>query len=93
MTAIPPLILVIDDEPLTVAMAMTAHSPWRGLPDMTVGIRHALAPYCYRCPFKLKPESCGAACADDVEELIRTTTTGRPSQNQWERGSMGKRSC
>lgn len=63
----------------TLAMAMTAHSPWRGLPDMTVGIRHALAPYCYRCPLKLNPENCGTACAHDVEELIRTTTTGRPA--------------
>ncbi len=63
----------------TLATTMTAHSPWRGLPDMTVGVRHALAPYCYRCPLRLKPETCGTACAHDLEELIRTTTTGRPA--------------
>ena len=62
-----------------LATTMTAHSPYRGLPDMTVGVRHALAPYCYRCPLKLKPESCGVACAQDLEEVIRTTTTGRPA--------------
>jgi 4-aminobutyrate aminotransferase len=42
-------------------------------------IRHAMAPYCYRCPLKLKPESCGTACAQDVEEVIKTTTSGRPA--------------
>src|SRR5947209_1100959 len=62
-----------------LATTMTAHSPWRGLPDQAWGIKHALAPYCYRCPLKLKPETCGAACAEDLEELIKTTTTGRPA--------------
>jgi 4-aminobutyrate aminotransferase len=38
-----------------------------------------MAPYCYRCPLKLKPEDCGVACAQDVEEVIRTTTSGRPA--------------
>ncbi len=37
---------------------------------------HAHAPYCYRCPFKATPGNCGLACANDVEELIQTTTTG-----------------
>ncbi|MBM3461694.1 MAG: aspartate aminotransferase family protein [Armatimonadetes bacterium] len=58
---------------------MTAHSPYRGLPDMVAGVKHALAPYCYRCPLKLEPGTCGVACAEDLEELIRTTTTGRPA--------------
>src|SRR5947207_9772909 len=34
------------------------------------------APYCYRCPFKLTYPECGLACANDIEELIMTTTTG-----------------
>jgi 4-aminobutyrate aminotransferase len=37
---------------------------------------HAHAPYCYRCPFKLEYPQCELACADDIEELIRTCTTG-----------------
>jgi 4-aminobutyrate aminotransferase-like enzyme len=41
------------------------------------GIKHALSPYCYRCPLKLTYPSCGVACAKDIEELIRTTTSGR----------------
>jgi 4-aminobutyrate aminotransferase-like enzyme len=36
-----------------------------------------VAPYCYRCPLELKYPDCGVACADDVEEVIRTTTSGR----------------
>jgi len=62
-----------------LAMSMTAHANWRlgGVQDPA--IRHAVAPYCYRCPLKLSYPSCGVACAQDVEEVIRTTTSGRPA--------------
>jgi 4-aminobutyrate aminotransferase-like enzyme len=62
-----------------LAMSMTAHANWRlgGVHDPA--IRHALAPYCYRCPLKLSYPSCGVACASDVEEVIKTTTSGRPA--------------
>jgi 4-aminobutyrate aminotransferase len=62
-----------------LSMSLTAHSGWRlgGVHDGS--IRHAMAPYCYRCPLGLKPESCGTACAQDVEEVINTTTSGRPA--------------
>lgn len=62
-----------------LAMSMTAHAPWRlgGVHDPS--IRHALAPYCYRCPLKLTYPDCGVACAGDVEEVIKTTTSGRPA--------------
>ena len=59
-----------------LAQSLTAHSPWRALPTQIASVKHALAPYCYRCPMKLKYPDCGAACAEDVEELIQTTTTG-----------------
>jgi 4-aminobutyrate aminotransferase-like enzyme len=60
------------------ATALTAvgHSTWRPLPAQIAGIVHARAPYCYRCPFKLTYPQCGLACANDIEELIMTTTTG-----------------
>jgi 4-aminobutyrate aminotransferase-like enzyme len=60
------------------ATALTAvgHSTWRALPAQIAGIVHARAPYCYRCPFKLTYPECGLACANDIEELIMTTTTG-----------------
>src|ERR687883_43941 len=60
------------------ATALTAvgHSTWRPLPAQIAGIVHARAPYCYRCPLKLSYPECGLACAEDIEELIMTTTTG-----------------
>ncbi len=58
------------------ALSSAGHSTWRPLPAQVAGISHARAPYCYRCPFKLSPENCGAACAEDVKEVIETTTTG-----------------
>lgn len=60
-----------------LAQSLTAHSNYRSVPTQIAGIKHALAPYCYRCPLKLEPKSCGVACAKDLDELIRTTTTGR----------------
>jgi len=61
----------------TLAQSLTGVSGWRALPTMVPGVKHAVSPYCYRCPLKLTYPSCGIACAKDIEELIRTTTTGR----------------
>ena len=58
------------------ALSAVGHSNWRPLPAQVAGIVHAPAPYCYRCPFKLTYPECGLRCADDIEELIMTTTTG-----------------
>ena len=58
-----------------LAVTMTAQAPWRST-DYIAGIKHALTPYCYRCPLGLKPDTCGIACAQDLEELIKTTTPG-----------------
>jgi 4-aminobutyrate aminotransferase len=58
------------------ALSTIGHSNWKPISSQVAGIVHAVAPYCYRCPFKLEYPSCGVACADDVEELIKTTTTG-----------------
>lgn len=60
-----------------LAQSLTAHTSWRALPTQVPAVKHALAPYCYRCPLKLKYPQCGIACAEDVEELIQTTTTGK----------------
>jgi len=59
-----------------LAQSLTAHSSWRAIPTQVASIKHALSPYCYRCPLKLKYPDCGVACAEDVKELISTTTTG-----------------
>lgn len=59
-----------------LAQSLTAHSSWRAIPTQVASIKHALSPYCYRCPLKLKYPDCGVACAEDVKELIATTTIG-----------------
>ncbi|MDQ3798836.1 MAG: aspartate aminotransferase family protein [Acidobacteriota bacterium] len=58
------------------ALSSVGHSTWRPIPAQVAGIVHARAPYCYRCPFKMTPENCGAACAEDVKDVIMTATTG-----------------
>ncbi len=58
------------------ALSAMGHAPWRPLPPQVAGFVHAQAPYCYRCPFKLTYPECGLACANDIEELIMTTTSG-----------------
>jgi len=60
-----------------LALSLTANYAWRvggpGLP----GIVHAHNAYCYRCPFEKTYPACDLVCARDVEELIRTATSGR----------------
>src|SRR5437660_9122836 len=61
-----------------LAQSLTGHGTWRkSLPVGTSGIVHALNPYCYRCPFGMKPTDCGIECAKDVEAVIQTTTSGQ----------------
>jgi 4-aminobutyrate aminotransferase len=58
-------------------MGLTAQSNWRLGPVTQAGIVHAVNAYCYRCPYGLSYPSCEVRCAQDVEQVIRTTTSGR----------------
>jgi 4-aminobutyrate aminotransferase len=58
-----------------LALTLTAQSAWRLAPAQP-GIVHAHNAYCYRCPFGLTYPDCEVRCAQDMEELIRTTTSG-----------------
>jgi 4-aminobutyrate aminotransferase-like enzyme len=60
-----------------LAQSLTAHSAFRAVTTQVAAVKHAHAPYCYRCPMKLQYPSCDLACARDIEELIRTTTQGQ----------------
>jgi len=60
-----------------MAMTLTGQSSWRLGPPLTAGIVHTHNAYCYRCPFGLQYPDCGVKCAQDVEDVIRTTTSGR----------------
>src|SRR5215203_6522013 len=59
------------------ALSSIGHHTWKPTASQVAGFVHAHAPNCYRCPFNATPDNCGLACANDVEELIQTTTTGK----------------
>lgn len=59
-----------------LAQSLTGHNKYRNVTTQVAGIKHAHAPYCYRCPFGATYPSCDVKCARDIEELIQTTTTG-----------------
>jgi alanine-glyoxylate transaminase/(R)-3-amino-2-methylpropionate-pyruvate transaminase len=60
-----------------LGQSLTAHAKYRVVQTQAAGVKHAHAPYCYRCPFGLTYPSCELQCAKDIEELIQTTTTGQ----------------
>ena len=63
-----------------LATNLTAHAPWRPLASSIPGIKHVMAPYPYRCPFKSPcDESCIDKFGDDLEDAIQTTTSGKPA--------------
>jgi len=63
-----------------MATSVTAHSGWRPLATPVPGIKHAKAPNPYRCPFKQPcDDDCVDSFVDDLEEVIVTTTNGRPA--------------
>ncbi len=60
-----------------LAQSLVGHAKYRGIPTQIAAVKHAVSPYCYRCPFGLKYPSCELKCAQDIEELILTTTMGQ----------------
>jgi 4-aminobutyrate aminotransferase len=60
----------------SLAMGVSGQASWKIGPAVQPGIAFAHNAYCYRCPFGLTYPSCEIRCARDVEEVIRTTTTG-----------------
>ena len=61
------------------AVSAMGHASWRPIAPVMPGISLMPAPYCYRCPFGLTYPSCELRCADDMKEVIATTTTGAPA--------------
>jgi len=59
------------------AMSLTAHANWRLSPVTDSGVVHAHNAYCYRCAFEKTYPECKLLCARDVEELIKTSTSGK----------------
>lgn len=63
----------------SATMGLTAHSTWKFKSNPNLNVKHALAPYCYRCPYGLEYPSCGLKCAHDVENVIKYETSGEPA--------------
>jgi len=59
-----------------MAMSITGQGAWKLGPPQA-GVVHALNAYCYRCPLGLTYPNCEVRCAQDLEDLIRTSTSGR----------------
>ena len=62
-----------------LAMNLTGIGMWRTDPHPVGGIHFTPNPYCYRCPLGKKHPSCDLACANAVEDIIKTATSGRPA--------------
>ena len=60
----------------SLTMGLSANASWKLGPPQA-GVTHAHNAYCYRCPYGLRYPDCGVRCASDVEDVIRTTTSGR----------------
>ncbi|MEZ4423725.1 MAG: aspartate aminotransferase family protein [Gemmatimonadota bacterium] len=64
----------------SLAANVTAHASWRPLASQVAGIHHAIAPDTYRLHVPIADEDALAEYfARDLDEVIRTTTNGRPA--------------
>jgi 4-aminobutyrate aminotransferase len=61
------------------AIGITGNKGWSASSFSPLNVSYALAPYCYRCPLGLAYPECGVACAEDLRNVIETTTTGEPA--------------
>ena len=61
----------------STAMSMTAHSHWRQGNVFDGSIKHVKNPYRYRFPFEVSDEQYLDYLIDDLQEMIRTCTTGK----------------
>ncbi|MBQ7497135.1 MAG: aspartate aminotransferase family protein, partial [Selenomonas sp.] len=62
-----------------LTMSLTGIGMWRTDPNPVGGISFAPNPYCYRCPLGKKYPECDLACANAVEDIIKTATSGQPA--------------
>ena len=62
-----------------LTMSLTGIGMWRTDPNPVGGINFAPNPYCYRCPLGKKHPECNLACADAIEDIIKTATSGQPA--------------
>ena len=61
------------------AIGITGNRGWSASSFSPLNVSYALPAYCYRCPLGLAYPDCGVACAEDLRNVIETTTTGEPA--------------
>jgi 4-aminobutyrate aminotransferase len=57
--------------------SLTGLHTYRKAGVIPYGIVQAPGPYCYRCPYGLTYPSCDLHCAKDIDEVIKTSTSGQ----------------
>ncbi len=62
-----------------LTMSVTGIQMWRTDPHPCGGIHFAPNAYCYRCPMGKRYPECDLACANAVEDIIKTATSGHPA--------------
>ena len=62
-----------------LTMSLTGLGMWRTDFNPVGGINFAPNPYCYRCPLGKKYPECDLECANKIETIIQTATSGRPA--------------
>ena len=62
-----------------LTMSITSIGMWRTDPNPVGGIHFAPNPYCYRCPLGKTYPACDLECANKIETLIQTSTSGKPA--------------
>ena len=60
-----------------LTMSLTGIGMWRTDPAPVGGIHFAPNAYCYRCPLGKRYPECNLACADDIENVIKFSTSGQ----------------
>ena len=60
-----------------MAMSMTGQSLWRHSMPYVFGVYHAPANYTYRRPSEMTPSRYARWCADEVEEIVKYSTSGK----------------
>ncbi|MDN5376198.1 MAG: 4-aminobutyrate aminotransferase / (S)-3-amino-2-methylpropionate transaminase / 5-aminovalerate [Thermacetogenium sp.] len=59
-----------------LTMSLTGLRFWRTDTAPAGGISFVPNPYCYRCPWRLEYPSCDLACAEEVRQVIESSTSG-----------------
>jgi 4-aminobutyrate aminotransferase len=57
--------------------SLTGIHTYRKAGVIPYGVVQAPGPYCYRCPYGLTYPSCELHCAKDIDEVIKTSTSGQ----------------